>query len=48
MGLLREKVEQTLGVLRARVKGVPVILGVQTELVTMRDEQKLDYRFPFE
>ena len=29
-------------------KGVPVNEAVQKELITMRDELKLDYRFPFE
>jgi LDH2 family malate/lactate/ureidoglycolate dehydrogenase len=34
--------------LERSVKGVPVTPGVQVELATIRDEQKLDYRFSFE
>jgi LDH2 family malate/lactate/ureidoglycolate dehydrogenase len=30
------------------VKGVPVTSGVQSELIAIRDEQNLKYRFPFE
>ena len=31
-----------------RVKGVPIPSGIQEELVQMRDEQGLSYRFPYE
>ena len=34
--------------LERNVKGVPVTSGVQSELLAIRDEQKLDYSFPFE
>ena len=34
--------------LERRTKGVPVTAGVQRELVEIRDQQGLDYRFPFE
>jgi L-2-hydroxycarboxylate dehydrogenase (NAD+) len=34
--------------LERRTRGVPVTSGVQKELVEMRDEQGLEYRFPFE
>jgi len=34
--------------LERNIKGVPVTLGVQSELLAIRDEQNLDYFFPFE
>jgi LDH2 family malate/lactate/ureidoglycolate dehydrogenase len=34
--------------LERRVKGIPVTPGVQNELIAIRDEQALDYLFPFE
>ena len=34
--------------LERNIKGVPVTSGVQSELIAIRDEQNLDYLFPFE
>jgi LDH2 family malate/lactate/ureidoglycolate dehydrogenase len=34
--------------LERMVKGVPVPKGIQEELVKIRDEQDLPYRFPYE
>ncbi len=40
--------KEYLNGLERDVKGVPVTAGVQSELVAIRDEQGLNYRFPFE